>query len=72
MDEVAGMLVALVGAPPGWRWTLVLFLLFRILDVWKPPPIDRLQRLPGGFGIVADDLLAGVYAAALGALWRWI
>lgn len=72
VDEVAGMLVALVGAPPGWPWVVALFFLFRIMDVWKPPPIDHLQRLPGGFGIVTDDLLAGVYAAALVALWRWL
>jgi phosphatidylglycerophosphatase A len=66
IDEVAGMLVALIAAPPGLVWLGVLFLLFRVFDVWKPYPIDRLQDLPGGWGIVADDLLAGVYALALG------
>jgi phosphatidylglycerophosphatase A len=37
--------------------------LFRIFDIWKPPPVRRLERLPGGLGVMADDLLAGVYAA---------
>ena len=68
VDEVAGMLVALIAAPPGLGWVLVLFFLFRVFDVWKPYPIDRLQALPGGWGIVADDLLAGVYANLLGRL----
>jgi phosphatidylglycerophosphatase A len=75
IDEVAGMLVALIAAPPGLVWIAVLFLLFRVFDVWKPYPIDRLQDLPGGWGIVADDLLAGVYAMVLARLihlvWSW-
>ncbi len=68
VDEVAGMLVALIAVPPRLGWVLVLFVLFRVFDVWKPYPIDRLQQLPGGWGIVADDLLAGVYANLLGRL----
>lgn len=68
VDEVAGMLVALIAAPPGLGWVLALFFLFRVFDVWKPYPIDRLQALPGGWGIVADDLLAGVYANLVGRL----
>jgi len=44
---------------------LLAFLLFRILDVWKPGPIGWLERLPGGFGIMADDLLGGALAAAM-------
>jgi phosphatidylglycerophosphatase A len=39
--------------------------LFRLFDIWKPPPIRRLEKLPGGVGIVADDALAGVYGAAV-------
>ena len=62
VDEVAGMLVAVVGLPRELGWVLGAFFLFRLLDVWKPYPIDHLQRLPGGFGVVADDLLAGLYA----------
>jgi phosphatidylglycerophosphatase A len=68
VDEVAGMLVAMLAAPPGLGWTLLLFFLFRVMDVWKPFPIDRLQDLPGGWGIVVDDLLAGVYAGLVGWL----
>jgi phosphatidylglycerophosphatase A len=62
VDEVAGMLVAVVGLPRELGWVLAAFFLFRLLDVWKPYPIDHLQRLPGGFGVVMDDLLAGLYA----------
>ncbi len=73
VDEVAGMLVALLAAPPGLGWALGLFLLFRVFDVWKPYPIHRLQDLPGGWGVVADDLLAGLYALLVGrvayAVW---
>jgi phosphatidylglycerophosphatase A len=66
IDEVAGMLVACTGHPRTLAWVLALFVAFRVLDVWKPLGIRALQALPGGFGIVADDLLAGVYASLLG------
>lgn len=68
IDEVAGMIVTMLGVMPGGsateRWTALLigFVLFRIADVVKPFPAGRAQRLPGGWGITADDLLAGVYA----------
>jgi len=68
VDEVAGMALALVGHPHTLGWTLGLFVLFRVMDVWKPFPIRRLEALPGGAGIVLDDLLAGVYASLVGAL----
>lgn len=70
VDEVAGMLVALIGQPRAFPWVLGLFLLFRVMDIWKPFPIRQLEALPGGFGIVADDLLAGAYANGLGQLAR--
>lgn len=66
VDEVAGMLVACCGHPRTWSWVLGLFLLFRIFDIWKPLGIHQLQALPGGFGVMVDDLLAGVYASLLG------
>ncbi len=72
VDEVAGMLVALLAHPRTFGWILALFLLFRLMDVWKPFPIRQLQALPGGFGIIADDLLAGVYANLLGRLGPWV
>ena len=65
VDEAAGMLVALLGHPRNLSWVLGLFLLFRVMDVWKPFPIRQLQELPGGWGVVMDDLLAGVYANLL-------
>lgn len=57
--------------PGGWRWGLVLavpFLVFRSLDIWKPWPVHQIQDLPGGQGIVADDLVAGLYGLPLVAL----
>lgn len=72
VDEVAGMLVTLLGSPRTLGWSLALFFLFRVMDVWKPFPIRRLQDLSGGFGVVADDLLAGVYAGLIGQIPRWL
>ena len=68
VDEAAGMLVACLGQPRTLLWTVGLFLLFRVFDVWKPLGIRPLQALPGGWGIVVDDLLAGAYANLLGQL----
>ena len=72
IDEVAGMLLACYGLPRTLPWVLGLFLVFRVLDVWKPLGIDKLQALPGGLGVVADDLLAGVYTSLLGQLRRLV
>ena len=63
IDEIAGMVVTLVGLPFNPTTAIVGFALFRILDILKPYPIRVLdQRLRGGFGIVADDVVAGVLA----------
>jgi phosphatidylglycerophosphatase A len=48
-----------------WKYLLLGFLFFRIFDIWKPFPVRRLENLPGGWGIMADDWMAGVYAALL-------
>ena len=56
------MLVTLFLVPGGWGGALLAFFLFRIFDVVKPYPANRLERLPGGVGIMADDVMAGVYA----------
>jgi phosphatidylglycerophosphatase A len=48
-----------------WKYLLAGFLLFRLFDIWKPYPVKNLEKLPGGWGIMADDWLAGVYAAIL-------
>ncbi|MDJ0739839.1 MAG: phosphatidylglycerophosphatase A [Gammaproteobacteria bacterium] len=72
-DEIAGYLLTMVAAPPGWLWIAVGFGLFRLFDIWKPWPIGWLdRRVRGGLGIMLDDLVAGVFAAAclqLLALW---
>lgn len=65
VDEVAGMVVAGALLPATWTAAWLAFVLFRVFDVWKPFPIRRLEYLPGGIGVVADDLLAGVYAGVV-------
>jgi phosphatidylglycerophosphatase A len=60
-DEIVGVLITLWLAPSGWAWLAVGFGLFRLFDIWKPFPIRRLERWPGGWGVMADDALAGVY-----------
>jgi phosphatidylglycerophosphatase A len=62
VDEVMGMLVALFMVPIQWPGAVVGFLLFRFFDVIKPYPANRLERLRGGIGIMADDLMSAVYA----------
>ncbi|HMJ07448.1 MAG TPA: phosphatidylglycerophosphatase A [Pyrinomonadaceae bacterium] len=64
VDEVMGQLITFLFIPFGLSWPFILagFLLFRLFDIWKPYPIDDLQILPGGIGVCADDILAGVYA----------
>jgi len=64
VDELMGQFVTFLFIPFGLGWPFILagFLLFRLFDIWKPYPIDDLQLLPGGIGICADDIVAGVYA----------
>jgi phosphatidylglycerophosphatase A len=64
VDEVIGQLIVFLFIPFTSSWILIAagFFLFRLFDIWKPYPIDDLQELPGGIGICADDMLAGVYA----------
>ncbi|MDT7778249.1 MAG: phosphatidylglycerophosphatase [Acidobacteriota bacterium] len=70
VDEVAGQLIAFLFVP--WlsgAWAVFAgFIAFRVFDIWKPYPIRRLEGLGGGLGIMADDLLAGFYAAAVMSL----
>ena len=79
LDEFAGQWVALLWLPPLaaaglWQFAWVVggqFVLFRILDVIKPPPARQLERLPAGWGVLCDDLMSGVYALVIGQLiWR--
>ena len=62
IDEVVGMLVTLIFLPVGWIGVVVGFLFFRLFDIFKPFPISSLEQLPGGWGIMADDIAAGIYA----------
>jgi phosphatidylglycerophosphatase A len=81
IDEIAGQLLACAaipllprlgsGAPPAWAFAAA-FVLFRLFDVVKPGPVDRLQELPGGWGVVADDVGAGVAAGAVLLLAGWL
>ena len=64
-DEFVGMWVTCLLLPKDVIFLAMAFVAFRIFDVVKPFPIRRLERLPGGLGIMADDLLAGVYGAAV-------
>ncbi len=65
IDEIAGFFAAMVFVPFRWPHVAAVFLIFRALDVLKPAPIRQSQRLPGGWGIVADDLLAGLYTCVI-------
>ncbi len=65
IDEIAGYLVTMFALPVSWPWALAGFAAFRVFDIWKPWPIDGLQRLKGGWGVMIDDLVAGLYGCAL-------
>jgi phosphatidylglycerophosphatase A len=76
VDEVVGQWLTLAGAraldlKAQWIAWLAAFLLFRLFDIWKPVPVRQLESLPGGAGIVADDLMAGLYAALVLFLVGW-
>lgn len=73
IDEVIGQWIALLGSPADWRHGLIALVLFRLFDITKPFPVRRLERLPGGWGIVFDDVAAGLYALGIAFLLRiWI
>lgn len=62
IDEVLGQLITMWMNPVGWGGALLGFLLFRLMDIVKPYPANRLEALHGGLGIMADDAMAGIYA----------
>ncbi len=75
IDEVAGVWITLLGAVfhPNWKHIVVALLLFRVFDIWKPFPVRQLEKLPEGWGIVFDDVAAGLYAwAVLVLLNKWL
>jgi phosphatidylglycerophosphatase A len=65
IDEVAGQLIALIAVPLRWKYLVLSFILFRVFDIVKPPPVRRFEKFEGGAGIVLDDVGAGVYALVL-------
>ncbi len=66
IDEICGMLITLLGIPPAWYYAAAGFLVFRVFDVVKPFPANRINdRMHGGAGIVLDDVVAGIYANAV-------
>jgi phosphatidylglycerophosphatase A len=70
IDEVAGQWIALLGSPIDWYHPLIALALFRLFDITKPFPARQLERLPAGWGIVFDDVAAGLYAWGVAALLR--
>jgi phosphatidylglycerophosphatase A len=68
IDEVAGQWIACAFAPVSFLAFLLAFILFRIFDILKPWPISKLEKLPGGVGIMADDIAAAVAAGAIIAI----
>jgi phosphatidylglycerophosphatase A len=72
LDEVVGMLITLAFIPVGWSAALAGFFLFRAFDVVKPWPARSLERLHGGFGVMADDAMAAVYANVSLRLVMWL
>ena len=72
IDEVLGLWLTLAGALRfNWRSFLFAFVLFRFFDILKPPPIRLIERVPGGAGIVLDDMMAGSYAALVLFVLGW-
>jgi len=65
IDEVAGVLITLAAAPGGWQGILAGVVLFRLFDQWKPWPARWAEKLPEGWGVVMDDVFAGLWGAAV-------
>jgi phosphatidylglycerophosphatase A len=70
IDEVIGQWIALLFCPADWAHALIALVLFRLFDILKPPPARQLERLPAGWGIVCDDVAAGLYALGIASLAR--
>ena len=71
IDEVAGQWIALLVIPLDWLWAIAAFVLFRFFDITKIGPIGMVEKWPGGAGVMADDVIAGVFAALCLWLVHW-
>ena len=74
IDEAAGVLITLAAAPYNWQGVLASVVLFRIFDQWKPWPARRAERLREGWGVVMDDVFAGLWGAVvlvIARAWGW-
>jgi phosphatidylglycerophosphatase A len=72
IDEAAGQLLVLLAVSPNWTLLMIGFLFFRFFDIVKPFPIRKLEGLPGGWGIMADDIAASLMAKALLHLYVYL
>ena len=73
IDELCGYLVSVLFIPKSAGHLLAAFILFRVFDIFKPPPIRKIEKLvPGGAGIMLDDVLAGIYANLCIQIWRYL
>ncbi|MES2428196.1 MAG: phosphatidylglycerophosphatase A [Bacteroidota bacterium] len=72
IDEVAGMFISLLFVPVAIPYIIIAFILFRFFDILKPLLIKKMEKLPGGWGVMMDDILAGVYANILLQLIIWL
>ena len=71
-DEIVGYLITLFLVPACWYYILLGFVFFRFFDIYKPYPISLLNNIPNGFGIMADDILAGIFSCGLLHLIIWV
>ena len=72
IDEWVGQWIALLALPQTWISAVIALVFFRIFDIAKPWPINNLQKLPGGWGIMVDDIVAGIFALGLGHLVNYL
>lgn len=74
VDEMVGTWIALLAVPANahWGYMVAAFVLFRFFDIVKPLGIRKMENLPGGYGIMADDILSGIYGMAVILMYRWV
>lgn len=73
IDELCGYLISVLFIPSRTGYLIAAFILFRIFDILKPPPIRKIEDIfPGGAGVMLDDVLAGIYTNVCLQLWRYV